>query len=180
MSASVDQQQQPNPATNHDQKRVLFILTNVDKMRDGTEKPTGTTIGSLASAFDVFRKKNFLIDFLSPSGGYCPIDQHSLLHHGSDQVCRQFMSEQSVLASMSSSMKPSDLTDKVHQYDILFVPGGIGQLWDVAQSEEVAKLIAQFYEKNPSGFIGSKLFIVIVSHPITKKSGGTNEVILTL
>jgi putative intracellular protease/amidase len=134
------------------EKKVLIVATNVDKMRDGTNKPTGTTILSLASAYHVFEKEKYKVDFVSPKGGLCPLDEHSLKHHGSEEVCAKVMASKDFVAQMSNSLKPSDVN--VDNYCILYVPGGVGQVWDVYNSEEIAQLIAKFYE-NKKGVIGT-------------------------
>ncbi len=89
--------------------------------------------------------------FASCNGGHCPIDKHSIDHHSDDPVCASFLRDTALMTELDNSMKLSNLLSgetecTMDQFRMVYVPGGIGQLWDVARSNAVSEVISGLYE----------------------------------
>ena len=53
--------------------KVLIVLTNVEKY-EKIERPTGLWLSELTHFYDVLVKNGIDADFVSPKGGYVPLE----------------------------------------------------------------------------------------------------------
>ncbi len=58
-------------------KKILIVLTNIEKY-ETLNRPTGLWLGELIHFYDKINKAGLSADFMSPMGGYVPLDPHSL------------------------------------------------------------------------------------------------------
>ena len=57
--------------------KVLIVLTNIEKY-SGIDRPTGLWLSELTHFYDVLVKNNISADFVSPNGGYVPVEPQSI------------------------------------------------------------------------------------------------------
>jgi len=73
-------------------KKVLIVETNVEKYGDSYEA-TGLWLGEAAEFVDELNKAGVQYDFVSPKGGYVPIDPRSMKYVDEsimNESCRLF------------------------------------------------------------------------------------------
>ena len=58
-------------------KKILVVLTSVEKYPD-LDRPTGLWLGEAVHFVHKVQAAGFKVDYVSPQGGYTPIDPHSL------------------------------------------------------------------------------------------------------
>ncbi|MEM7545222.1 MAG: type 1 glutamine amidotransferase domain-containing protein [Pseudomonadota bacterium] len=144
-------------------QRALFVLTSIGEM-PGIGRPTGWYADEFATPYFALRDAGVDIDVVSISGGAAPVDPTSL---GTDEdrkpsVARMLADEDAVAAIRATRpIGEVDATD----YDVVFMPGGHGVMWDFAQSETLAALVSKAFTRGavvgavchgPAGLLGAK------------------------
>ena len=104
------------------QKKVLIVLTSVDKFPSG--KPTGWYISEAVHPYNEFVKAGFAVDFASISGG-ATVDPGSL---PGDEECQKFCADDELRAKTVNA--PALATVDSSAYDALFFAAGFGVMWD--------------------------------------------------
>lgn len=125
-------------------KRVLFICTSVDKVNG---KKNGTFLSEIAVPFILLEEENFKIDVVSPKGGEIPI----YYKFDTTEVINRALNSDYYLEKIRNSLKPEKINPK--DYNVVIIPGGYGQFWDIHQNTRINKIIAAIYESD--GIIGS-------------------------
>lgn len=141
-------------------KNVLFILTSNHELGQ-TDKPTGYHLFEAAAPWSVLKDAGCNIDFASPKGGHAPIEQSSMDRE--NETNRRFLDE--AKQDIDNTIRLSHVD--ASKYDAVFMPGGHGPMWDLADNSEVHDVIRTVYEKNngvvaaichgPAAFVGLKL-----------------------
>ena len=141
-------------------KNVLFILTSHHQLGQ-TDKPTGYHLFEAAAPWSILKDAGFNIDFASPQGEHAPIEQSSMDRE--NEINRRFLNEAKNGIDNTTRLSHVDAS----KYDAVFMPGGHGPMWDLADNPEVHEIIRTVYEKNngvvaaichgPAAFVGLKL-----------------------
>jgi len=120
-------------------KRVLFVLTNIDRVGD-SNKETGFHLPEVAHPYSIL-KDDFEIEFASLRGGFAPATGLESLEK--DSVSREFYLHKKDLFEKTKQLDSLDYSN----YDAIFFPGGHGTMWDFPRNGEIAKAITTVYEK---------------------------------
>ncbi|HFI0507221.1 TPA: type 1 glutamine amidotransferase domain-containing protein [Streptococcus suis] len=124
-------------------KKVLIVLTNVQQYGEH-ERLTGLWLSELTQFYDELVKAGYEADFVSPKGGYVPLDPHSLTMM--DAVDRTYYTDADFRnRALGQTLRPDQV--KAADYDVIFYTGGHGVMWDFPQSMEIAELASQIYQK---------------------------------
>ncbi|HFI0450121.1 TPA: type 1 glutamine amidotransferase domain-containing protein [Streptococcus suis] len=124
-------------------KKVLIVLTNVQQYGEH-ERLTGLWLSELTQFYDELVKAGYEADFVSPKGGYVPLDPHSLTMM--DAVDRTYYTDADFRnRALGQTLRPDQV--KAADYDVIFYTGGHGVMWDFPQSMEIAELAGQIYQK---------------------------------
>ncbi|MFM0771842.1 type 1 glutamine amidotransferase domain-containing protein [Streptococcus suis] len=123
-------------------KKVLIVLTNVQQYGEH-ERLTGLWLSELTQFYDELVKAGYEADFVSPKGGYIPLDPHSLTMM--DAVDRTYYTDADFRnRALGQTLRPDQV--KAADYDVIFYTGGHGVMWDFPQSMEIAELASQIYQ----------------------------------
>ncbi|HFI0790277.1 TPA: type 1 glutamine amidotransferase domain-containing protein [Streptococcus suis] len=123
-------------------KKVLFVLTNVQQYGEH-DRLTGLWLSELTHFYDELVKAGYEADFVSPKGGYIPLDPHSLTMI--DAVDRTYYTDADFRnRALGQTLRPDQV--KAADYDVIFYTGGHGVMWDFPQSMEIAELASQIYQ----------------------------------
>ncbi|HFU4188814.1 TPA: type 1 glutamine amidotransferase domain-containing protein [Streptococcus suis] len=123
-------------------KKVLIVLTNVQQYGEH-ERLTGLWLSELTHFYDELVKAGYEADFVSPKGGYVPLDPHSLTMI--DAVDRTYYTDADFRnRALGQTLRPDQV--KAADYDVIFYTGGHGVMWDFPQSMEIAELASQIYQ----------------------------------
>lgn len=139
---------------------VLFILTSNHELGQ-TGKSTGYHLFEAAAPWSVLRDAGCEIDFASPKGEHAPIEQSSMDRE--NEINRRFLTE--ARSGIDNTTRLSHVD--AGRYDAVFMPGGHGPMWDLADNPEVHGIIRTVYEQNngivaaichgPAAFVGLEL-----------------------
>jgi putative intracellular protease/amidase len=140
-----DQQTKHIEEMSNNNKTILFVLTNTEKLGD-TGRQTGFYLPEAAHPYEVFTNSGYNVDFVTPKGGKAPVDEKSVELFSNDKACKDFMNNESVQKRVQETLKPSDID--LNKYSTIFYVGGHGPLYDVPDNAELAKLAADLYEKH--------------------------------
>ncbi len=112
-------------------KKVLFIVTGHDRLGEGS-RATGLYLPEFAYPFRQFAQAGYDLEVASPRGGSAPIDPKSL-------------TEESVPFAhyVRNTIAFSDVMHQV--YDVYFIVGGHGSLWDLAGNRELEHILSTAY-----------------------------------
>ncbi len=135
-------------------KRILMVTTNFSDIND--EIHTGVWLEEFAAPFLVFEATGYEIVVSSPLGGKSPIDESSL-------SCSNPMEWDEAAKYLENTAKLSDID--FTSFDVLFLPGGHGPMFDLASDEILKNIVEYMYENNkiiaaichgPAGLINAK------------------------
>jgi putative intracellular protease/amidase len=134
-----------------DMKKVLFVVTSHDKLGNTGEK-TGFWTEELAAPYYALIDNGVEIDITTPLGGQPPIDPKSEDPSAATEDTKRYDGDKVLLEKLKNTNKLSEVNQA--DYDAVFYPGGHGPLWDLAEDENSAALIASFYTNNkPVSFV---------------------------
>lgn len=131
-------------------KKILFLATSHDKMGETTDS-TGIWLEELAAAYYIFKEAGAEMIMASPKGGPIPLDPRSqsillITRNGKrflqDPDALHFLTNSSVLEEVNSG-----------DFDLVFLIGGHGAMWDLADNKIVKQLLETF--NNANKLIGS-------------------------
>lgn len=123
-------------------KKILIVLTNIAKYEKAS-RATGLWLGELTHFYDVVKNAGYDIDFVSPKGGYVPIDPHSFKY--ANEVDWKFYQDREFQKkALINTLKPSDINPL--DYEAIYYTGGHGVLWDFPNDDSLAKIATEIYQ----------------------------------
>jgi putative intracellular protease/amidase len=122
--------------------KVLFVTTSHDKMGD-TGNKTGVWLEELAAPYYVFKEAGADISVASPKGGPVPLDPKSMAIILATRNTKRFLKDIEAMSFVAHSMLLSAI--KADEFDVVFLPGGHGPLWDLANNETLKQLLEAFH-----------------------------------
>lgn len=144
-------------------KRVLFLLTSNGELGD-TGKKTGFHWEEMTTPYWQLRDAGYAVDFASPKGGEPPADPKSAEEDGRPASVQRFMDDAEAMKALATSRSVSEVNSD--DYVAVYLPGGHGTMWDLAQTNAVGGLIARAYVDGavvgaichgPAGLVGAVL-----------------------
>jgi putative intracellular protease/amidase len=125
--------------------KVLFITTSHDKLGD-TNFKTGVWLEELAAPYYVFKDAGADIMLTSPKGGRVPVDPKSQSIIVATSHTRRFLKDPEAVNFLAHSMLLEEIN--ADDFDMVFIAGGHGPLWDIADNKIVKQLLEAFNNKN--------------------------------
>lgn len=136
-------------------KRALVITTShgVLAAPGETEGPATGVFGSeLTHPYYTFLDAGMEVDVASIRGGEIPIDPQSFFFMIKSPEDERYLNDSIAQAKVKNSIAIADVD--IEQYDIVFLSGGWGAAYDLAQSPELAEKISESYYGEKSAVIG--------------------------
>ena len=136
-------------------KRALIITTShgVLAAPGETEGPaTGVMASEFTHPYYTFLDGGMEVDIASIKGGEIPIDPQTLLFMIKSPEDDRYLNDAIAQAKVKNSI-PIDQVD-IDQYDIVFISGGWGAAYDLAQSPVLAEKVSESYYGDRSAIIG--------------------------
>ncbi len=131
--------------------KVLFITTSYDMLGDTNDK-TGAWLETIADPYYIFKEAGAELTIASPLGGQIPLDPKSESIMVATKSTKRFLKDPEAMDFLAHSSLVEEMS--ANDYDVLFVAGGHGALWDIASSILVKQLIEAFNnESKPIAFI---------------------------
>ena len=132
-------------------KSILVALTNIPTYGE-KNAATGLWLGEAAEFVDEVGKRGYAVDYVSPQGGYVPLDPRSMKRAYADAATfALYRSQDFKERALARSMRPDDV--EAEKYAALYYTGGHGVMWDFPGSEGLARLCLQIY--HGGGYLAS-------------------------
>lgn len=118
-------------------KKILIVVTNFS----GNEniKETGVWLEEFAVPYLVFRDTGYELIVASPLGGFSPVDEDSMSCSNPEEwdECIKILRNTTILTEVNYK-----------DYDGIFLPGGHGPMFDLANDLVLKEIVEHFYEKD--------------------------------
>ena len=136
-------------------KRALIITTSHSVLSEPGENE-GPETGVMASEFThpyyTFLDAGMSVDMASIQGGLIPIDPQTLSYPVSTPEDKRYLNDSIAQAKVQNSLAIVDVD--VSQYDIIFISGGWGAAYDLAQTPAMADKVTEAYYGQRVAVIG--------------------------
>ncbi len=120
---------------------------------------TGLWLGEAVHFVKKVEAAGYQVDYVSPRGGYTPIDPHSLAM--ADDTDWAWYQTKEFMNRLGSTLKPSDVNPD--DYVAIYFAGGHGVIWDFPDNEELQSISRKIYEA------GAKLLYCLMVCAIYRK-----------
>jgi len=138
--------------------KILIVLTS-QRTIGNTDKPSGFHFSEFSHPYMFFITHGYEVTVASPLGGECPITSA----HPEDKINAAFYNDPSKMKIVKETLMLSDVESE--KFDAVFVAGGHGPMFDLANNSTLAKIINTTYENGgvisavchgPAAFVGVK------------------------
>ncbi|MDR0281227.1 MAG: type 1 glutamine amidotransferase domain-containing protein [Paucimonas sp.] len=122
-------------------KQVLVVLTNTAKYPT-LKRATGLWLGEAVHFADVLQQAGYHVDYLSPAGGYVPIDPHSLTM--AQDIDWQWYNDKAFMNRLGTTLAPAQVHPR--DYQAIYYAGGHGVIWDFPDNHALQDIARQIWE----------------------------------
>lgn len=124
-------------------KRILVVVTSTEKYPEML-RPTGLWLGEAVHFVEKVEAAGYQVDFVSPRGGYTPIDPASL-GEMAEPIDWEFYTNKTFMNRLGATVTP----DRVNpdDYAAIYYAGGHGVIWDFPDDSRLQQLSRAIYEK---------------------------------
>lgn len=132
-------------------KKILVVLTNQSQYGDNPEA-TGLWLSEATEFVREVTKTGYEVDYVSPKGGYVPIDPRSLKpRYAKEEDMAFYRSEDFQKRALSESFA----ADQIHpeDYIAIYYAGGHGVVWDFPDNPTLQTISQTIYQEG--GYITS-------------------------
>ncbi|WP_125572002.1 type 1 glutamine amidotransferase domain-containing protein [Lacticaseibacillus songhuajiangensis] len=121
--------------------KVLIVETNVTRYQ-GTDEPTGLWLGESAEFVDEMQKAGVAVDYVSPKGGFVPLDPRSMKYTDTD-IMRIYEEPDFVQHALVQTLRPDQVN--AADYDAIYYTGGHGVMWDFPDDAALQAISREIY-----------------------------------
>ncbi|WOO42342.1 type 1 glutamine amidotransferase domain-containing protein [Rubellicoccus peritrichatus] len=141
---------------------ILFVVTSHAEMGE-TGEPTGMWLEEAAAPYYAFIDAGYDVVVASPKGGKTPIDPRSLEAGNQTDATKRFLSDSKARKAFMEAIPLDELSDV--EYTAVFLPGGHGPMWDLANNEKLGDILVEAQKQNkpigavchgPAGLLSAK------------------------
>lgn len=122
-------------------KKILVVLTSHAKYPT-IPRATGLWLGEAVHFVKEVQGAGYQVDYVSPKGGYTPIDPHSLAM--ADDTDWQWYQDAAFMARLGNTLKPGEVNPA--DYVAIYYAGGHGVVWDFPDDKALQGISRQIYE----------------------------------
>lgn len=129
-------------------KKILVVLTSVEKYPN-LKRATGLWLAEAVHFVKKVEEAGYEVVYVSPAGGYTPIDPHSLAM--ADDTDWNWYHDKAFMNRLGATLKPIDITPD--DYIAIYFSGGHGVIWDFPDNEALQSISRKIYENG--GYVSS-------------------------
>ncbi|GGI40679.1 type 1 glutamine amidotransferase domain-containing protein [Mammaliicoccus stepanovicii] len=122
--------------------KILIAVTSVSKYPE-LDRATGLWLGEAVHFADEFYKNGYEIDFVSPKGGYTPIDPESLKAEVMTELDWKYYQDTEFMNKLGNTLKASEINPDL--YDVIYYAGGHGVIWDFKDDKNLQEISHKVY-----------------------------------
>lgn len=122
-------------------KKILVVLTNTAKYPT-LKRATGLWLGEAVHFVEKVQQAGYAVDYVSPSGGYVPIDPHSL--QLAPDLDWQWYNDKTFMNRLGASLQPGQV--KADEYKVIYYTGGHGVMYDFPDNPALQDLARRIHE----------------------------------
>ena len=149
--------------------KALIVVTNTARF-DRLNKATGVWFSEATHFHDVMAAHDIAVDYVSPTGGYVPLDPGSLAESEMDELNWRYYGDRHYRqVNLANSLAPSQVNPA--DYALIYYAGGHGTMWDFPNSQAIAKIAETIYAQG--GLITAVCHGVVGLLPIQNPDGST-------
>lgn len=124
-------------------KKILVVLTNHGQYGNA-KAATGLWLGEATEFIRVVEARGYQVDYVSPQGGYVPIDPRSIkLASQADLAMYHDLNWRN--RALAQSLRPDEV--QAADYAAIYFTGGHGVMWDFPHDQGLQKLSLQIYQQ---------------------------------
>ncbi|WP_312300499.1 type 1 glutamine amidotransferase domain-containing protein [Chryseobacterium sp.] len=146
-------------------KKALIVVTSVEKYPE-MERATGLWLGEAVHFYEKLEEKGYEIDFVSPKGGYTPLDPVSLQMFVQPADWKYY-ADKTFRNKLGNTLGPKDINAK--DYNVIYYTGGHGVIWDFPDNSELQEIARDIYENG--GIVSSVCHGAVGLFNITLSNG---------
>jgi protease I len=125
--------------------KVLMVLTSQSTLGN-TGEPTGCWLEEVTTPHYVFADAGADIDIVTIRGGRAPIDPRSIEAAGENGASvERYLKDETLQAALART-RAIDAIESA-RYDIVFIPGGHGTMWDLPNNAMLNRIIVETLER---------------------------------
>ncbi len=132
-------------------RRILTVVTNVDRYDADPSHPTGLWLSELTHAYDIFEARGFEQTIVSPAGGRSPLEPRSLKFPNYDRSAKAWHDDPARMALLENTASPEQLDSA--DYDAIYFTGGHAVMFDFPGSEGLQRITREIFESG--GIVGA-------------------------
>jgi putative intracellular protease/amidase len=121
--------------------KILIVATSHTQLGD-TGRKTGVWLEELAIPYYIFKEAGAILTLASPRGGEIPLDPKSESILASTPTIRRFQKDLEAISDCAHSIPLNTL--KAVDFDMVYVTGGNGALWDFPDNPILKELLQDF------------------------------------
>lgn len=129
-------------------RKMLVVLTTTEKYPT-INRATGIWLGEAVHFVERVEKAGYEVDYLTPNGGYTPIDPHSLAL--AEPIDWAWYHNRDFMNRLGATHKPSEVNPD--DYVAIYFVGGHGVMWDFPDNQDFQALSRRIYEAG--GYVAS-------------------------
>lgn len=118
-------------------KKVLVVVTNVSKYSN-VNRATGLWLGEAVHFVEVMENNGFEVTYVSPLGGYTPIDPHSIEPEMMSDLDWKFYTDRKFMNALGTTVPAKDIN--YNDYSIIYYTGGHGVIWDFPNDKKLQEI----------------------------------------
>ena len=123
-------------------KKVLIVETNITRYQ-GTNEPTGLWLGEAAEFVDEMQQAQIAVDYVSPNGGFVPLDPRSMKYTDAATLA-VYEDSDFINRALKNTLKPSQVDPD--DYTAIYYTGGHGVMWDFPDNPELQAIALAIYQ----------------------------------
>lgn len=123
-------------------KKILIIVTNISTYENGM--PTGLWLSELTHLYHEAQKHQWELTITSPKGGNIPIDPESLKPLLLDKISKKYYENTDFRKILEQTSSLAEVHSET--FDLVYLAGGHGTMYDFPNDEMIQQIIATHYE----------------------------------
>lgn len=123
--------------------KILVVLTNVSKYPT-MDRATGLWLSEATHFVEKVEAAGYTVDYISPKGGYTPIDPASL--EAADGTDWAFYQDTDFMGKLGNTLTPTDVN--ATDYVAIYYAGGHGTVWDFPENEQLQEISRHIYQND--------------------------------